>query len=113
LSALLGNWVMPNPLDSSSEQGIRIKEGGVVEGIEQSTIIYKTWKIFNGQIELLTVREGGDELEEVNRYDIVMLGPDTLVFSDSEDTFEYGRQRERASHSKIKLEESSFDDFKL
>ena len=47
---LLGDWVMPNPIDGSSEVGIRIKEGGVAESIDQSSIIYKTWKIFNGRL---------------------------------------------------------------
>lgn len=113
LSALLGNWVMPNPLDGSSELGIKIKEGGIVEGIEQSTIIYKTWKIFNGQLEIVSQRDGGGDFEETNRYDLVLLSPDSLVFKDAEDVFEYGRQNVQSQKSKIKLEEASFDDFKL
>ena len=111
LSALLGNWVMPNPIDGSSELGIKIKEGGILEGINQTTINYLTWKIFNGQLEIQTQRDGGEDLEEVNRYDIVLLGPDTLVFKNSEDAFEFGRQKEYKSNSNIKLEEASFDDF--
>ena len=110
---MLGNWVMPNPLDGSSELGMKIKEGGIVEGIDQSTIIYKTWKIFNGQLEIVSQREGGGDFEETNRYDLVFLSPDSLVFKDSEDIFEYGRQKEQSLKSKIKLEEASFDDFKL
>ena len=30
-NALLGDWVMPNPIDGSSEVGIRIKEGGSLD----------------------------------------------------------------------------------
>ena len=79
-NTLLGDWVMPNPIDGSSEVGIRIKEGGVAESIDQSTIIYKTWKIFNGKLEILSQREGGGDMEEVNLYDLVLLGPDSLVY---------------------------------
>ena len=80
LNTLLGDWVMPNPIDGSSEVGIRIKEGGVAESIDQSVIIYKTWKIFNGKLEILSQREGGGDMEETNLYDFVMLGPDSLVY---------------------------------
>ena len=79
-NALLGDWVMPNPIDGSSEVGIRIKEGGVAESIDQSSIIYKTWKIFNGKLEILSQREGGGDMEELNLYDLVLLGPDSLVY---------------------------------
>lgn len=113
LSSILGDWVMPNPLDGSSEMGVKIKEGGVLEGIEQSAIIYKSWRIFNGKLEILSQREGGGDDEELNLYDMVYLGPDTLVFKDAEDTFEYSRQKHDVIKSKIKLEESSFDDFKM
>lgn len=57
-AALLGNWVMPNPLDGSDEVGFRIKEGGIVEGIEQSSLTYKTWRLVRGKLELVDVREG-------------------------------------------------------
>ena len=76
LNALLGDWVMPDPIDGSSEIGIRIKEGGVAESIDQSVIIYRTWKIFNGDLDILLVREGGGDEEEENRYEILTSGPD-------------------------------------
>lgn len=113
LSALLGNWVMPNPLDGSSEVGFRIKDGGIIEGIEQSSLIYKTWKIFNGRLEILTVREGGGEEEEITVYDMVGLGADSLIIKDSEDTFEYSRQKVDEVKSKIKLEDASKESFQL
>lgn len=59
LNTLMGDWVMPNPLDGSDEVGIRIKEGGIAESIAQSVIIYRTWRIFNGQLVIELVREGG------------------------------------------------------
>lgn len=111
LSALLGDWVMPNPIDGSSETGIRIKEGGVLEGIEQSSIIYKTWKIFNGKLEILSQREGGGDEEEINYYDIINITPDSLVFKDADDKFEYGRLKEVDRKSKIQFEEADPDDF--
>ena len=100
INLLLGDWVMPNPIDGSSEVGIRIKEGGVAESIEQSSIIYKTWKIFNGRLEILSQRDGGGDEEELNLYELVKLGPDTLVYRtmnkprEEMETFEYSRWKE-------------------
>ena len=97
LNTLMGDWVMPDPIDGSAEIGIRIKEGGVAESIDQSTIIYRTWKIFNGDLEILLVREGGGDEQEENRYEILTLGPDTLAYRtigkarDETETFEYSR----------------------
>ena len=119
-NTLLGDWVMPNPIDGSSEVGIRIKEGGVAESIDQSTIIYKTWKIYNGKLEILSQREGGGDMEEVNLYEILLLGADSLVYRTSgvekqdEETFEYSRWKEKPAmdlHG-LKLEDSS-DEFRI
>ena len=101
LNTLLGDWVMPDPLDGSDEIGIRIKEGGVAESIDQSVIVYRTWKIFNGDLEILLVREGGGDEEEENRYEILALGADTLAYrtlnepKDEIETFEYNRWKEK------------------
>lgn len=92
-STLLGNWVMPNPLDGSSTVGISLLDGGVAESIEQSTIIYKTWKIKDGRLEIVSVREGGGDFEETNVYDIRKLDGDSLIYGNDEDLFEYGRLR--------------------
>lgn len=99
-NTLLGDWVMPNPIDGSSEVGIRIKEGGIAESIDQSSIIYKTWKIFNGKLEILSQREGGGDMEETNLYEIVKLGADSLVYKtvgtkkEDEEVFMYSRWKE-------------------
>ena len=101
LNTLLGDWVMPDPLDGSAEVGIRVKEGGVAESIEMTNILYRTWKIFNGNLEILSVREGGGDEEEMNLYEILILGPDTLAYKtigkqrDEEETFEYNRWKEK------------------
>ena len=101
LNALMGDWVMPDPIDGSAELGIRIKEGGIAESIEQSVIIYRTWKIVNGELEILLVREGGGDEQETNRYELLMLGPDTLAYRtlgkprDETETFEYNRWKEK------------------
>jgi hypothetical protein len=128
-NTLLGDWVMPNPIDGSSEVGIRIKEGGVAESIEQSSIIYKTWKIFNGKLEILSQREGGGDMEEINLYDLVMLGPDSLVYKsipvakdvyngspqkEDIEVFQYSRYKEPEPmdlHG-LKLEDAS-DEFRI
>ena len=97
LNTLMGDWVMPDPIDGSAEIGIRIKEGGVAESIDQSVIVYRTWKIFNGELEIELMREGGGDEEETNRYEILTLGPDSLAFKtigkphDETETFEYSR----------------------
>ena len=112
-SALLGDWVMPNPLDGSSEMGVRIKEGGIAESIDQPTMIYRSWKLFNGKLEMVAIREGGGDVVETNLYDIVFIGPDSLVFKDSEDIYEYSRYREHKHVVDIELEEASEDDYRM
>lgn len=113
-STLLGSWVMPNPLDGSDEVGIRIKEGGIAESIEQPTISYRTWRLVRGQLEIVQVEEEGSGIEETYLYDIVLLGPDTLIYKDMEDTFEYSRQRAKKGYGEnIKLEEASEADFQI
>ena len=117
LNALLGDWVMPDPIDGSSEIGIRIKEGGVAESIDQSIIIYRTWKIFNGDLDILQVREGGGDEEEENRYEILTLGPDTLCYRtignprDETEVFEYHRWKPKPKMNiDLELEEAN-DEF--
>lgn len=78
-TSLLGNWIMPNPIDGSSVVGISLKDGGIAESIEQSSIIYKTWKISEGRLEIMSTRDGGGDLEETNSYEIVKLDADSLV----------------------------------
>jgi len=112
-SALLGDWVMPNPLDGSSEMGIRIKEGGIAESIDQPSLNYRSWRIFNGRLEIVAIREGGGDVVETNLYDIVSISPDSLVFRDAEDTYEYSRQVEHHYKVDIQLEDASQDEFKM
>jgi hypothetical protein len=101
LNTLMGDWVMPDPIDGSAEVGIRIKEGGIAESIDQSVIVYRTWKIFNGDLDILLVREGGGDEQEENLYELLILGPDTLAYrtigraSDETETFEYNRWKEK------------------
>ena len=101
LNTLMGDWVMPDPIDGSAEVGIRIKEGGIAESIDQSVIVYRTWKIVNGELEILLIREGGGDEQEENRYEILTLGPDTLAYRtlgrarDETETFEYNRWKEK------------------
>ena len=58
-------------------------------------------KFFNGELEILLVREGGGDEEEENRYEILALGADTLCYKtigkprDEEETFEYNRFKEK------------------
>lgn len=112
-AALLGNWVMPNPIDGSDEVGISLKEGGIAESIEQSNVIYKTWKLTRGKLEIVLVREGGTEEEEVYLYDLVKLSPDSLIYKDADDTFEYSRQKPKERYGlDVDLEDAQ-DEFFL
>lgn len=113
-STLLGNWVMPNPIDGSDEVGISIKEGGIAESIDQGSIIYRTWRLVHGKLEIVLSREGTNDIEEANIYEIVKLQADSLVYRDEEETFEYSRQKPKETYGEdIKLEDSSLDEFKL
>ncbi len=110
-ATLLGNWVMPNPLDGSDEVGISIKEGGIAESIDQTNITYKTWRLSKGQLEIVLVREGGSEEDETCLYDIVKLGADSLVFKTKEETLEFSRQKPKEEYgTNIKLENAQ-DEF--
>lgn len=121
INLLLGDWVMPDPLDGSDEIGIRIKEGGVAESIEMTNITYRTWRIFNGKLEITSIRESSGEGEETNYYDIMKLSQDTLVYKtigkpqDEEETLEYSRWREKPApdlHG-LKLEEHQDEFMKM
>ena len=92
-STLMGNWLMPNPIDGSSTLGMSIKDGGIAESINQPTIIFKTWRIIDGQLEISLVREGGGDEEETNLYTMKKLDADSLIFFGPEDTFEYSREK--------------------
>ena len=90
-TTLLGNWLMPNPIDGSSTLGISIKDGGIAESINQPTIIFKTWKIVDGKLEISFVREGGGDEEETILYTMEKLDGDSLIYSEPEFRHEYSR----------------------
>ena len=121
INLLLGDWVMPDPLDGSDEVGIRIKEGGVAESIDLTNITYRTWRIYNGKLEITSIREGGGEAEETNYFDILKLTGDTLIYKtldkpqDEEETFEYSRWKEKVKPDLrgLKLEEHQDEYMKL
>lgn len=113
MSALLGEWAMPNPLDGVSYVGVRLKEGGVAESIDQPALNYRSWRIFNGQLELVAVREGGIDEEEISTYDFVFVGPDSLAIREGSDVFEYGRYKPVKYERNIHLEEPSESDFSM
>lgn len=118
LNTLLGDWVMPDPLDGSTEVGVRIKEGGIAESIDQSFINYRTWRIFNGELVIELVREGGGDEQETTHYEILTLGADSLAIrtlgtpQDETETLEYSRWKEKpkANLHGLQLEEVP-DDF--
>lgn len=90
---LLGRWLMPNPIDGSSMVGIEIKEGGIAESIEQSSIEYQTWRIFNGKLVITSLRDGGIGDVFTDYYTIRKLTADSLVYYDNEQTYDYVRSK--------------------
>lgn len=109
ISMLLGDWVMLDPMDGSSYVGIRIKDGGIAESINQSTIIYKTWRMFNGKLEVVSVREDGGDFEDTEIFTICKLTDNLLVIKDAEQAYEYTRpgMDEDYSDVEIDLEDSN------
>ena len=92
-TALLGNWVMQNPIDGNSEVGISLLKGGTAESIEQSSIIYKSWRLYNGMLQVIATRNDGIDVEEIYLYKIKELTENTLVLIDEDDELqEYTRQ---------------------
>ena len=113
-NTLLGDWVMPNPIDGSSEVGIRIKEGGVAESIDQSSIVYKSWRLFNGKLQIQATREDGIDMEEFQVFSIVKLTADSLVIADEEDTYEYSHPSKNEDEDlDIDLDEGYDDEFRI
>ena len=109
-TTLLGDWIMP--IDGSDEVGIRIKEGGIAESINQSTIVYRTWRLTRGMLEIVSTREDVGVEDEVNLYRLQKLNGDSLVYGDDEDVFEYGHHKADANYGvDIKLEDA--EDFKI
>jgi hypothetical protein len=110
-ATLMGNWVMPNPIDGSDMVGISIKEGGIAESIDQSNIIYKTWRLSRGKLEIVMGREDGADEDETCLYDIVKLGADSLVYKDADMSYEYSREKPKEEYGKeIQLEDAQ-DEF--
>lgn len=116
-SMLNGDWVMPNPLDGSSENGLRILRGGAAESIDQSSIVYKSWRIFNGKLQIVATREDGIDMEEYLRFDILKLTPDSLVIradDEDKDIFEYGHPTgDEYGDLGITLDDGSADEFDM
>jgi hypothetical protein len=53
-------------------------------------------------------------VEELNVYDITKLTADSLVYKDSEETFEYSRQKPKETYGEdVKLEDASTEEFKM
>ncbi len=92
-TALQGNWVMPNPIDGSSEMGVSILKGGTAESIDQSEIIYKSWRLFNGKLVFVMTQEDGIGSDESHMYTILKINRDSLIIYDDDEVQEYNRQK--------------------
>jgi hypothetical protein len=119
-SMLNGDWVMPNPMDGSNEMGVRILRGGVAESIDQSTVVYKSWRIFNGQLQFTITREDGIDAEEILVYDIIKLTDNELTLratDEDQETFEYtnpaGEEYTEEDLNGVVLDEGYDDEFDM
>lgn len=112
-SVLMGEWVMPNPMDGSSEMGIYIKDGGVAESINMGTLLYLSWRLVNGKLQIVSMRDDGANLEETNEYQLIYLSNDSLSFKDEEGTYDYTRPGKGESYDDVDvdLDDGSADDF--
>ena len=116
LSVLVGQWVMPNPMDGSSEMGIYIKDGGIAESINMGTLLYQSWRLHNGQLEIVSMRDDGGNFEETTSYQLLFLTNDSLAIKDTEGTYEYKRPAPEEDYSNdlgIELDEGSYEDFAM
>ncbi len=107
LQTLLGDWVMINPLDGNSEIGMCIRDGGILESINQTNITYQTWRLVDGQLELVGVSDMGGNYEEADLYKFILLTPDSLTIGNADETLEFTRPGEMEDYSDIKLEDDS------
>ena len=111
-TALQGNWVMPNPIDGSSDMGVSILKGGTAESIDQSEIIYKSWRLFNGKLIFMVTQEDGIGNDESYVYTILRLKRDSLISADEEEIHEYSRQKiEDDDNLDIELDDGMNDFF--
>jgi hypothetical protein len=117
---LNGDWVMPNPMDGSNETGVRILRGGVAESIDQSTIVYKSWRIFNGQLQFTITWEDGIDAEEILVYDIIKLTDNELTLrstDEDQETYVYthpaGEEYTEEDLNGVVLDEGYDDEFDM
>ena len=113
-AGLLGEWAMPSPYDGSSPAGIIIKDGGEAESLEQQgDIIYKSWRIFNGQIQIVETRDDGTDIDYMQTYDITRMTRDSLYLVNSEESYEYGRYNPAIDDLGVELDYDSQETFDL
>mgnify|MGYP002623768839 CR=1 FL=1 len=110
---LLGTWVMPSPFDGSTPSGITLKEGGEAESFnQQGDIIYKSWRIINGKLEIVATHDDEAEIYDTTVYEIVKMTRDSLYIASSDDSYEYGRyQPEAPVDLGIQFEDIEDDDY--
>jgi len=95
-SLMLGEWVMDDPLSGQGKVGIRLKEGGIAESINQESYIYHSWRFWNGKLVITQTREGGFDFEETDSFMVEYLSEDSLVYCNKLDTMRYQRKKEQA-----------------
>lgn len=112
---LLGEWVIPSPYDGSTPSGIIIKDNGDAESFgQQGDIVYKAWRIFNGQLQIVETRDDDTDLYATHTYEILRITRDSLFLSNvnEDETFEFGRYvPEPEVDLGLQFEDEDLDDY--
>ncbi|MBR1415252.1 MAG: hypothetical protein IJ570_05260 [Prevotella sp.] len=114
-NSLLGEWVMPSPYDGSSPAGIVLKDGGEAESFEQQgDILYKSWRIYNGRLQVVEARDYDSSIDYTQTYDIIRMTGDSLYLKNEEESYEYGRYApEPEEDLGIELDYNTDEDYDL
>lgn len=92
LTWLMGDWVTPNTLDGSGYVGLTFHEGGQMDGIMQTDLEYKSWRIFNGKLLIISVTKDISEIEQIDTFQMQSLSRDSMIIVSQGYEYRYGRR---------------------
>lgn len=79
---LIGQWVEPNPIDSTTVQGFVFNPDSTASSINMATLVCSKWAYNQGDLTL-TLTSKGNKVENTSNevYQVVKLDADSLVLS--------------------------------
>lgn len=98
ISALMGIWVEPDPIEEGYEMGISLLDGGAASSINSRVNDYTRWSLFNGKLLVTSQNDMGSGIGEsvIDTFDIMKLDADSLVMHSGEYTYRYGHPKDSA-----------------